>query len=191
MSTRQLALLLLLASAGCAALRGASGPAPCVPVSGPLPPGASLAPLAGRFIITLVSSGGGEVGGHLMLRPAPAGAPAPAAHARTAFIGTTDVRLESVGAQRLGDIGSEDPAAPGVAVYEQRSPSGAPTVTARVGSLITAAPPAGMMVIEGPYTVLFIRQVGRGGFAGGWTSSDGTPGAAEARGHFCATRLED
>lgn len=149
--------------------------------------------MAGRYVVTLVATAGerrGEtVSGYMTLRTAPAGTPGPAASARTALIGTTDVALARVGAMRLGDTWSEDPRAPGVAVYEQRAANGNPTVTMRLGSATTAAPTPGMTAIEGGYTALFVRQISSGGFAGGWNSGSGDPGT-EARGHFCAVRVE-
>jgi hypothetical protein len=75
-------------------------------------------------------------------------------------------------------------------VYEQRAASGVPTVTMRVGSHTTAAPTPGLQQIEGAYTVLFVRRIGRDGFSGGWQSGDGTMGGSGgAQGHFCAVRI--
>lgn len=181
------ASLVLVGGAACAGMsRGAA--APCEPVAGVLAAGTSLAPMSGRFVLTLVGTGapGRTIGGYIVLREAPARTPGPAPGARTALIGTTDIHLESVGALRLGDTGSSDPRAPGVAVYEQRPASGAPTVTARIGSHTTAAPTPGLQQIEGSYTVLFVRRITSSGFAGGWQSGDGRN---EVRGHFCAERV--
>lgn len=154
---------------------------------------ARTADLAGRFVVTMVATAGerrGEsVSGYMVLRTAPTGTPAPAAGARTALIGTTDIALARVGALRIGDTWSEDPRAPGVGVYEQRPANAGPTVTMRLGSATTAAPTPGMMQIEGQYTVFFVRRIAAGGFAGGWQSGSGDA-ATEARGHFCATRVE-
>jgi hypothetical protein len=148
--------------------------------------------MAGRFVLTMAATGGARngrtVAGYLTLREAPAGTPAPTAGARTALIGTTDIILESVGALRLGDTGAEDPRAPGVAVYEQRAANGVPTVTGRIGSQTTAAPTPGLLQIEGAATVLFVRRIAGGGFAGGWQSTGPDPGAS-AQGHFCAVRI--
>lgn len=175
--------------AGCATRQNGSAAA-CAPVSGALASGVSLAPMAGRFVFTMVAQDGRNVAGYLTLRAAPANLPGPAAGARTSHIGTTDILLETVGARRLGDTGSESPQAPGIAVYEQRPATGAPTVTARIGSRITAPPTPGMTQIEGEYTTLFVRRVSGDGFSGGWTSGDGSPGA-ETRGRFCAVRVSE
>jgi hypothetical protein len=151
--------------------------------------------MTGRFILTLVATAGPRAGqttaGYLTLRAVPEGTPGPAPGARTAFIGTTEIGLETVGALRLGDTGSSDPRAPGVAVYEQRAATGVPTVTARIGSVITAPPTPGLVQIEGSYMVLFVRNVGSPGFTGGWASAEGGTMGNEARGHFCAVRVTD
>jgi len=147
--------------------------------------------MAGRFVLTMTATGGAQngrtVAGYLTLREAPAGTAGPSAGARTAFVGTTDILLEGVGALRLGDTGAEDPRAPGVAVYEQRAASGVPTVTARIGSQTTAAPAPGMLQMEGSATALFVRHIDGNGFTGSWQSSTGQPGAG-AQGYFCAVR---
>jgi len=183
--------LALTVAAACATLRGGGGQAACNPEPRALPAEATVGPMAGRFVITMVATGGAQrgqsVAGYLTLRIAPAGTPPPSASARTALVGVTDVRLETVGALRLGDTGAEDPRAPGIAVYEQLAANGTPTVTARVGSATTAAPTPGLVAIEGPYTALFVRRIAADGFAGGWSSGDGTP-ESETRGHFCAVR---
>lgn len=193
MTPRYGVLAAVIAVAACATARGGGAPV-CVPVTGSLPSGTSLAPLQGRFIITLVADAGPRRGqtaaGYVTLRNAPAGTPGPGANARTVLVGVTDVGLEIVGALRLGDTGSEDARAPGVAVYEQRTQS-ALTVNARIGSLITTPPTPGERAIEGSYTVLYVRHIAAGGFAGGWASAEGGTMGNEARGHFCAVRVRD
>lgn len=150
--------------------------------------------MAGRFVLTMIATGGRQAGqsvsGYINLRLAPASAPAPGSGSRTAIIGTTDVAVQVVGAQRLGDLWSQDSLAPGVAVYEQRPATGQPTVIARMGSETTRVPqPGSAVAIEGAYTVLYVRRISAGGFAGGWASSNGMP-QSEVSGHFCATRVE-
>ncbi len=163
----------------------------CEPVTGALAAGAPVSTLSGRYALTLVATGGTQQGGiargslTLAARADSSAGPGPGG-ARTRFAGAMDMDLEAVGARRLGDISSPDPRAPGIAVYEQMSASGVPTVTARVGSVITAPPPPGLVQIEGAYTVLFVRRIGPDGFAGGWASG---LEREEARGHFCAVRL--
>ena len=189
---RAAAVLAALPLSSCASTQRSASDS-CAPLmTGTLPAGTAVGPMAGRFVLTLVTSAGPARGattaGYLTLREAPAGTPGPAPGARTALIGTTDILLESVGALRLGDTGAEDPRAPGIAVYEQRATSGVPTVTARVGSHTTAAPDPGMQPIEGQFTVLFVRHIGRDGFAGSWQSGGGA-GSPGAQGHFCAARV--
>jgi hypothetical protein len=185
--------LAFLAVSACASAGTRAGGPVCEAASGVLSAGSDVNVMPGRYVVTMIATAGerrGEsVSGYMTLRAAPAGTPGPAPNARTAVIGTTDIALARVGAMRLGDTWSEDPRAPGVAVYEQRPASGAPTVTMRLGSATTAAPTPGMTQIEGQYTVFFVRRIERGGFAGGWQSGSGDP-ATEARGHFCATRVE-
>jgi hypothetical protein len=183
-----------LTTAACASAGGAGGgQAACRPVADSVLPGTAVSTLPGRYVMTMIATAGtrrgGTVSGYITLRIAPAGTPAPGPNARTALIGTTDVALELVGALRLGDTRAEDARAPGVAVYEQRGASGAPSLVARVGSVTTAPPVAGMMPVEGEYTVLRVRRVASGGFAGNWASGSSDP-ATEARGHFCAVRVE-
>jgi len=102
------------------------------------------------------------------------------------MIGVTSTQLEAVGALRLGDPGSLDSLAPGVAIYEQHPATGAPTVTIRIGSETTSVPPAGLLRIEGSYMVLYVRRITSDGFFGGWASGDGR---TEVHGHFCAVRV--
>ncbi len=196
MMVRPAAVLAIGALTACATMGGAGGSQrSCEPVAGALPASTSLAPMQGRFILTMVATAGPRtgqsIGGYLTLRQAPAGTPAPAAGARTALIGTTDIGLEVVGALRIGDTGSDDPRAPGVAVYEQRPASGGPTVTARIGSGSTAVSSSGLREIEADHMALFIRRIGTDGFAGGWSSAPGGMTGREARGHFCAVRVTD
>jgi hypothetical protein len=184
---------LALAATACAAMRGGGASSgDCAPTPGTLAAGASLAPMAGRFVMTMVATAGPQrgqtVSGYVTLRQAPPGTPAPAAGASTALIGGTDILLETVGALRLGDAGADDPRAPGIAVIEQRSAAGVPTVVARIGSVTTAPPTPGLMAIEGSYTVLYVRRIDAGSFAGGWQSGGPEPGAA-AQGYFCAARI--
>lgn len=187
----------IAAAVGAAALAcahrtpGLERSAPCAPVSGSLAPGTSLAPLAGRFALTMVATYGPRQGqrvdGIVTLRNAPPEAPAPSSDARTVLVGVTDVAVESVGAQRLGDLAADDPRAPGVAVYEQRASGEAPSVTARLGSASTGQAAPGLVRIEGSWTALRILRIAPDAFAGSWSSGDGA--GTEARGHFCAVRL--
>lgn len=178
------ALALSVLAVGCASA-GRGDAAACGPTTGALTASTSLAPLAGDFVLTLVATPARQVAGYLHLRAAPPGRTMGAA--RLAFVGTTDVRVEGVGAQRIGDVGGTAPDAPGVGVYEARPATGAPSVTARIGSLSNMAPTPGLTAIEGSYFTLFIARVDGSGFAGSWRS--GTGPVDEVRGPFCAVRV--
>ena len=91
--------------------------------------------------------------------------------------GTAEVDLGSVGAIAPGEIGSDDPAAPGVLVIESSS-----GVLLRLGS---EANRTGVRRFDGAYTALQVQQVTDKGFAGTWRSGVATE---ESGGHFCATR---
>ena len=99
--------------------------------------------------------------------------------------GTAAIALDSVGAVPMGDLGATDPAAPGVAVYEQPAPAAAgsrlgPTVVIRLGAGSNARGP---QPFDAAYTTLFVKQIGPDGFAGGWSSSAGStfPNACTSR----------
>lgn len=187
-----LAAVLMIGVTACASMRGGSGPA-CEPVAEALAAGSDVSAMSGRYVVTMIATAGerrGEsVSGYMTLRAAPPGTPNLSASVRTALIGTTDIALARVGAVRLGDTWSEDPRAPGAAVYEQRAANGSPTVIMRLGSATTEVPSPGMQQIEGMYTVLYVRRILSGGFAGGWASGSGDA-ATDARGHFCATKVD-
>jgi hypothetical protein len=102
------------------------------------------------------------------------------------FRGTTDVAVDSVGAVRMGDLAAADPSAPGVAVYEQRAPTGTLTVVMRLGSASNAR---GLQPFDAGHTTLYVRRISDAGFAGGWASSAGsTYPIRQAHGYFCAVR---
>ncbi len=91
--------------------------------------------------------------------------------------GTAEVDLASVGATAPGELGSDDPAAPGVLVIESST-----GVLLRLGS---EANRTGVRRFDGAYTALQVRQVTDKGFAGTWRSGVATE---ESGGHFCANR---
>lgn len=184
-------LLAAAALAGCATLRGhASASDGCRPVEGPLPLGATTAGMGGTYAFTMVATDGARAGkrvtGRLVLAPqdsawlAVEGATQP-------FRGTADIALEDVGAVRMGDLAAAEPGAPGVAVYEQHAPSGAPTVLLRLGAGSNAR---GAQPFDAGFTTLFVRRITDEGFAGGWRSSAGsTYPIRQAQGYFCAERV--
>ena len=184
-------LVAVVALAGCAHLKaGAAGDSPCEPVAGRLEAGADTRDMAGRFVLTMVATGGAHTGrtvtGFLTLLPQDSAWTA-AEGAMQPLRGTTDIPLDSVGAVRMGELGAADPAAPGVGVYEQRAGAGgAPTVVVRLGSASNAR---GLQAFDAGHTTLYVRRITRDGFAGGWASSAGsTFPMRHAQGYFCAVR---
>ena len=102
----------------------ATGGQACVPVEGALSSDASLSGMPGSYRLTLATSDTPPVSteGSLVLEPLPE-ALQEMAGAATPLGGTADIDVEAVGALRLGDLGSADPAAPGVLVIESPGPS--------------------------------------------------------------------
>ena len=177
--------------AACAHLRHAGrADAECRPVGdAPLPASASTALMAGEFSFTMVATGGAQAGksvtGRLSLVPQDSALVA-VERASNPLRGTVDVALEEVGAVRMGTLDATAHDAPGVAVIEQRSPSGNPTVVVRLGSASTARGPS---PFDAGHTTLFVRRIAADGFAGGWSSSAGSVyPMREAQGYFCAVR---
>jgi hypothetical protein len=99
--------------------------------------------------------------------------------------GSTEVGLDAVGAV-AGDLGSADPARPGVLVIRMapRSDVAGTRMILRLGA---DANREGLVRFDGGYTVLRVREITRTGFAGDWESGAPLP---RAKGHFCATRAD-
>jgi hypothetical protein len=114
---------------------------------------------------------------------AKSGAPVHAAQheAEYQLVGTADLALEDVGAVRMGELASLDPAKPGVAVL-QHGEAQAPEITLRLGSL---ANQVGNVRFDGGYAALRVQWMESGGFGGSWESGARGP---EAGGYFCAFR---
>ena len=161
----------------------------CQAPTGMLGPGASLDGRAGEYSLTLVAHAAAAdprwVRGNLVLHEQGAGlrrfAGSDGAIPRVGapLFGSTDVRVEAVGALRVGDLSSMDPAAPGVLVIESETDQG-PSILVRFGS---AANRRDMVDFDGGFTVLEVREIGSDRFSGVWTSGVRAP---ETRGHFCA-----
>ena len=164
-----------------------SGAGACRPTAGVLAADATLAGAAGAYRLTMVRTDAGGEGagksptasGSLRLQPSASGAFAPASDP---LRGATDVDLRAVGAQRVGDPASEDPAAPGVLVLESHRDDG-PRILLRLGS---EANRPDQLLFDGGYTVLDVGEITARGFAGEWRSAAEHRSAA---GHFCAVRL--
>lgn len=162
----------------------------CEPPTGLLGPGASLDGREGEYSLTLVERAVGadvrSVRGHLVLREQGTGLRRFVGSGGGAIprvvaplFGSADVRVEAVGALRVGDLSSVDPAAPGVLVIESETDQG-PSILLRLGS---DANRRGMVGFDGGFTVLEVREIGDDRFSGVWTSGARGP---ETRGHFCA-----
>jgi hypothetical protein len=183
------ALAAAVVTAACATAQTGRGTAGCREVGGRLPAGASTADMRGAFRLTLVATTGAAAGrsvvGHLTLQPQDS-ALVQLERSTQPLRGGTDIDVEAVGAVRMGDLAAAGASAPGVAVYEQRNGGGAPTVVVRLGSASNAR---GAQPFDAAHTTLFVRRIGRDGFAGGWTSSAGsTFPPRRAAGYFCAVR---
>ena len=103
------------------------------------------------------------------------------------FYGWTDVRLDEIGAHRLGDPSSTDRSAPGVLVLtspDPASPGKVGSVTLRIGS---QANRSDIIRFDGAYTALYVRWIEAGAFGGDWASGITGP---EAEGEFCAVRSD-
>lgn len=187
----RLSLVLALAlwgAGGCASARPAAGEAGCLPAEGSLPAGFDAGGLAGRFELTLVATrgphAGAQVEGTVVLWAMPAALRSiPGVQAGDdafALYGTAAVELERVGALRIGDLDSADPARPGVVVVARSG--AAPRVWVRLGS---EANRRDVERFDGGYMVLDVQQADRRGFFGQWRSGVMDN---EAEGYFCATR---
>jgi hypothetical protein len=187
------ATALVVAAALGACARGNSQPSPdaaCRRVAdAPLPAGASTALMRGDFVITMVATAGLRAGrsvtGRLSLVRQDSALQA-VERATQPLRGTAVIALEAVGAARLGDLAATAPDAPGVAVYEQRSAGGTPTVILRFGNESNARGP---QAFDAAHTTGYVRRITTDGFAGGWSSGAGSTFPPRfAEGYFCAVR---
>ncbi len=164
----------------------------CVPPEGPLAADASLEGRAGDYRLTMVEtvddtptrtvegslvlltqveslrrfegSGGGSIPG-----------------VTSPLFGSTGIDVEAVGAVRVGDLSSLDPAAPGVLVIESETGT-SPSILLRFGS---TANRRDLVRFDGGYAVLTVIELAAGSFGGTWSSGARGP---DAEGFFCATR---
>ncbi len=147
---------------------------------------------SGNYRLTLVAESGDQEGSdaiaelvlerntpeaRLMGEDLPMAATAP-------LFGWTDVDLAEVGAQKMGNLASEDPMAPGVLVLQQPRQVGAPSVMIRLGSI---ANQRDRTAFDGGYTALTVVWAeSSGGFGGTWASG---VRRVESAGYFCAVRV--
>ena len=166
----------------------------CKPSEARLDGDATLSDRAGRYRLTLVvDSGGTSADSSSTVQRAVSGLLTLVAQVHdpgdsdssndpsTPLYGFTDIDPVSVGAHRVGDPGSEDPAAPGVLVLE-RSEYGRRIITLRLGS---DANRKDLVRYDGEYTVLSVNSIDEDGFAGSWRSGGGL-GFTVTTGCFCA-----
>ncbi len=164
--------------------------ATCVESMGSLGLGASLNGRAGEYVLTMVGGAEGDdpasVQGALALQDqledlrqfsGSGGDAIPGV--LSPLFGTTDVGVEGVGALRVGDLSSVDPAAPGVLVIESKTAEG-PSILLRFGS---DANRRDVVRFDGGFTVLELTEIRDDGFSGRWNSGAQGPRAA---GYFCA-----
>lgn len=104
------------------------------------------------------------------------------------LIGSVEIALEDVGGVRMGSLTSSEPMQPGVAVLERHVTAESDTtrtdITLRLGS---EANRRDAMRFDGGFMALYVQSVADGSFRGTWGSGVREP---EARGHFCAVRVE-
>ena len=109
------------------------------------------------------------------------GAPMP--NASAPLYGSTDLDLTALGGLDMGGLDSDDPAAPGIGVYETRAPDASrpASIVLRLGS---EANRRGDVAFDGGTSVLRVQRIGDDGFAGTWRSQ--VSGRTVAAGWFCA-----
>jgi hypothetical protein len=183
--SRTVRLLASAALLGCGPRQVAAGPEHCRP-STASPSAAAAAALVGDYRVRLVATSGprrdSSTDGRIDLQPVPAGTEARGP--RFALRGTSDLRLEEVGAPPA-DVASQDPMRPGVVVFELPAREGAPGSPRIMLRLGAEANRRDVVRIEGASTVLRVREVLDSGFVGEWTSFSPLAGA---EGYFCAWR---
>ncbi len=191
MTTRGWPLAAAVLAAACATSQGGrGGDDACRPTEGRLAVTDSAVTMRGEYRLTMRATSGAASGhaaiGRLSLVPQETALLA-AERSTEPLRGTADIRLEDIGATRMGDLAAGDPADPGVGVYEQRAPSGAPTVVVRLGSGSNGRGPSAM---DAGHTTLFVGRIGSDGFGGSWSSSAGsTFPPRRSGGFFCAVRI--
>ena len=179
------------AASAARAANGEGAPAPtCVPSEGALATDASLEGHVGEYRLTMVEEGDGTprrtVEGSLVLLTqveslrrfeGSAGGSIPGV--TSPLFGSTDVNVEAVGAVRVGNLSSQDPASPGVLVIESETGT-SPSILLRLGS---DANRRDLVRFDGGYTVLSVVEITAESFRGTWASGARGP---NSEGFFCA-----
>lgn len=176
------------------AATGEGTPAPaCVRPEGELAADASLEGRAGNYRLTMVEEVDGiprrAVEGSLILltqvssfRQFQGSTGGSIPGVTSPLFGSTDVDVEAVGAVRVGNLSSQEPASPGVLVIESET-GASPSILLRLGS---DANRRDLVRFDGGYAVLTVVEVTAESFSGTWSSGARGP---DSEGFFCATRF--
>jgi hypothetical protein len=170
----------------------AAPPSRCDPSVVPLPPPIVLSGLPGRYAVRFVVTGGIRAGDSalatLELRPQQVALSLLADGTMQPAVGRIDVDASRIGAADTGDPMATSDSAPGVGIYISPQ-SGTPQVWARIGSSANARSP---LQFDGAWFTWFIERADAQALAGSWRSgtSNTWPPVPEARGRFCADRIE-
>jgi hypothetical protein len=152
--------------------------AACSASTSTLSSGASMASMAGSYRVVLIGADQQSVQGDMTLSEQPADL-RELQDAMTPLGGWIDLDLTAVGAQPVQDLGSTDPAEPGVLVIESDGADGR-EILLRLGSENNRRD---MSQFDGAHTVLSVQNIAGGAFAGRWWSG---VRSVRTEGHFCA-----
>jgi hypothetical protein len=194
MTLRYSGLFIVGLAAGCSGAKaGQAEPQDCGPVATDLPAEASADRMTGEYHLRMVATSGpkngNSVDGRLRLQPQDSSLrqlilPGGVRDTGTTvpLYGAAEIDVSPVGAVYAGDLSSVDPTRPGVVVLQSSSGSAGSRVMLRMGS---EANRRDRLRFDGAYTVLRVRRISDGGFAGNWESGVPLP---RSGGHFCATK---
>ncbi|MCH7890209.1 MAG: hypothetical protein IH921_01780 [Gemmatimonadetes bacterium] len=181
-----------VAAAGEAPTERRAPPPACVRPEGVLAADASLEGRAGDYRLRMIEEVDGNPArtaeGSLVLLnqveslrqfEGTAGGPIPGV--TSPLFGTTDVNVEAVGAVRVGNLSSRNPASPGVLVIESETGT-SPSILLRLGS---DANRRDLVRFDGGYAVLRVVEITAESFSGTWSSGARGP---DSEGFFCATQ---
>ena len=155
----------------------------CSPVGAPLQIQETMAYMAGRYRLVMVSDDEKDRAvGFVDLKQMPEAYRDWGASTATLF-GKADVGFDAVGAQQMKGLDSPDPEGPGVLVLESEGSSGQ-SILLRFGSEPNRW--AGETVFDAAFTVLDVGLIEGDRFSGSWRSG---VHAEWVEGYFCAQRI--